>query len=178
MIEFVKRDFKPWFQFTIKFPVCHINHCPNLSQSEVTPMYHLCCKRKGGRCDPVFDVKHGTKDLDPVCHVNHERYVAINRRLEFLWQMLTRIGGNQKRYNSLSKILDKKYLDAVFLIAICRQSGDKWQSKTLFLTIFDPLSSIVSGDAAIEQTFGRNQNGRKLFRESMSGIFCLGELIN
>ena len=24
----------------------------------------------------------------------------------------------------------------MFLIAICRQSGDKWQSKTLFLTIF------------------------------------------
>ena len=30
----------------------------------------------------------------------------------------------------------------MFSIAICRQSGDKWQSKTLFLTIFDICSSI------------------------------------
>ena len=29
-----------------------------------------------------------------------------------------------------------KSLERVFLNAICRQSGDKWQSKTLFLTIF------------------------------------------
>ena len=28
-------------------------------------------------------------------------------------------------------------------IAICRPTGDKWQSKTLFLSIFDPRSSIV-----------------------------------
>ena len=31
----------------------------------------------------------------------------------------------------------------MFSIVICRQSGDKWQSKTLFLTIFDQRSSIV-----------------------------------
>ena len=37
----------------------------------------------------------------------------------------------------------KKLLEAVFLIAICRQSGDKWQSKTLFLTIFNLRLSIV-----------------------------------
>ena len=30
----------------------------------------------------------------------------------------------------------------MFSIAICRPSGDKWQSKTLFVTIFDPRSSI------------------------------------
>ena len=30
-----------------------------------------------------------------------------------------------------------------FLIAICSPPGDKWQSKALFLTIFDLLSSIV-----------------------------------
>ena len=29
------------------------------------------------------------------------------------------------------------------LIAICHQTGDKWQSKTLFLVIFDPRLSIV-----------------------------------
>ena len=31
----------------------------------------------------------------------------------------------------------------MFSIAICRLSGDKWQSKTLFLTSFDLRSSIV-----------------------------------
>ena len=34
---------------------------------------------------------------------------------------------------------DKKSLETEFSIAIC----DKWQSKTLFLAIFDPLLSIV-----------------------------------
>ena len=34
---------------------------------------------------------------------------------------------------------DQKSLETVFLIAICRQSGDKWQLKTLFLTFFDLL---------------------------------------
>ena len=30
-----------------------------------------------------------------------------------------------------------------FSIAICRPTSDKWKSKTLFLAIFDPRSSIV-----------------------------------
>ena len=33
-------------------------------------------------------------------------------------------------------------IETVFSIAICRQ-GDKWQSKTLFLLIFDQRSQIV-----------------------------------
>ena len=31
-----------------------------------------------------------------------------------------------------------KSLETEFLIAICCLTGDKWQSKTLFLVIFDP----------------------------------------
>ena len=34
-------------------------------------------------------------------------------------------------------------LETEFLIAIWRHTGDKWQSKTLFLSKFHPLSSIV-----------------------------------
>ena len=34
-------------------------------------------------------------------------------------------------------------LETEILIAIFRQLGDKWQSKTLFLAIFDPHPSIV-----------------------------------
>ena len=39
--------------------------------------------------------------------------------------------------------VDQKSLETVFLIAICRQAGDKWQSKTLFQTALDLRSSIV-----------------------------------
>ena len=37
---------------------------------------------------------------------------------------------------------DQKSLETGFSIAICRQLGDKWQSKSLFLTIFHVCSSI------------------------------------
>ena len=37
--------------------------------------------------------------------------------------------------------MDQKSLETVFSIAICRQLGNKWQSKTLFLAIFDLRSS-------------------------------------
>ena len=33
----------------------------------------------------------------------------------------------------------RKLLETEFTIAICRSTGDKWQSKTLFLPIFDQL---------------------------------------
>ena len=45
----------------------------------------------------------------------------------------------------LSTNEDQNLLETEFLIAICRQTGDKWQSKTLFLSIFDQRSSIVQG---------------------------------
>ena len=38
---------------------------------------------------------------------------------------------------------DHKSLEKVFSIAICRQSNNKWQSKTLFLTILDLCSPII-----------------------------------
>ena len=53
-----------------------------------------------------------------------------------------RVGGNRKRYQQ-STNADQKSLETVFSIAICRQRSDKWQSKTLFLTIFELRTSIV-----------------------------------
>ena len=38
---------------------------------------------------------------------------------------------------------DQKSLERVFSIDICRLLGEKWQSKILFLTIFDLRSPIV-----------------------------------
>ena len=43
----------------------------------------------------------------------------------------------------LSTNIDQKLLETEFLIAICRPTDDKWQSKTLFLVIFDPFLSII-----------------------------------
>ena len=47
----------------------------------------------------------------------------------YRWKLKTLILSTNNR--------DKKWLETEFVIAICRQSGDKWQSTTLFLTIFD-----------------------------------------
>ena len=43
----------------------------------------------------------------------------------------------------LSTNVDQKSLETEFSIAICRPTGDKCQSKTLFIAIFYPRSSIV-----------------------------------
>ena len=53
-----------------------------------------------------------------------------------------RVGDNRKRYQQSTNQIKNRYKQC-FLIAICRQCGDKWQMKTLFLTIFDLRSSIV-----------------------------------
>ena len=53
-----------------------------------------------------------------------------------------RSGGNRKCSEQSMNAVHKS-LETVFSIAICRQSGDKRQSKTLFLTILDLRSSIV-----------------------------------
>ena len=39
--------------------------------------------------------------------------------------------------------VNQKSLETEFLIVICRLTGDKWQSKTLFLAIFDLCLLIV-----------------------------------
>ena len=52
-------------------------------------------------------------------------------------------GRRQSKTPILSGNIDQKSIETVFLIAICRPTGDKWQWRTLFLLIFDPHSSIV-----------------------------------
>ena len=49
----------------------------------------------------------------------------------------------QSKTLMLSMNVGKQSLETEFLIAICRLNGDKWQSKTLFLAIFDRHLSIV-----------------------------------
>ena len=54
-----------------------------------------------------------------------------------------RKGGNRKRTHYPWTNIDQKSLETEFPIANCRPTGDKWQSKTLFLAIFDLRWSIV-----------------------------------
>ena len=49
----------------------------------------------------------------------------------------------QSKMLIISPNKDQKLLETEFSIAICRPTGDKWQSKTLFLAIFDLCSSSV-----------------------------------
>ena len=52
-------------------------------------------------------------------------------------------GRLQLKTSIQSMNVDQKSLETGFKFVICRPTGDKWQSKTLFLVIFDPRSSIV-----------------------------------
>ena len=52
-------------------------------------------------------------------------------------------GRRQSKTPILSRKIDQKSIETEFLIVICRPTGDKWQLKTLFLSLFDPRSSIV-----------------------------------
>ena len=56
---------------------------------------------------------------------------------------ITTLGRWQSKTPTLLRNIDQKSLETEFSIAICRHTGDKWQWKTLFLSIFDPRSSIV-----------------------------------
>ena len=56
---------------------------------------------------------------------------------------MTTPGRRQSKTPILSRNVDQKSLEAEFSIGICRHTGDKWQSKTLLLTIFDLRLSIV-----------------------------------
>ena len=47
------------------------------------------------------------------------------------------------KHSKQSMNADQKSLETVFLIAICRQSGNIWLSGLLFLTIFDLILAIV-----------------------------------
>ena len=53
------------------------------------------------------------------------------------------LGRLQSKRPILSRNIDQKSLETEFLIAICRHTGDKWQSKTQFISTFDPHSSIA-----------------------------------
>ena len=64
------------------------------------------------------------------------------KRFEQISVLILTSGRRQSKTLILSMNIDKN-LKEQFLIAICRPTGDKWQSKTLFLAIYDLRLSIV-----------------------------------
>ena len=76
--------------------------------------------------------------------------------------------------------MDQKSLETVFLIAICRQSGDKWQSKTLFLKIFYLHSSIVLTFLIAAYPVGKHDCNvfSCIFQGSMEEGGCLSTVVN
>ena len=65
---------------------------------------------------------------------------------------------------TVSTNVDQKKLETEFLIDICRPTGDKWQSKTLFLATFDSCSSII------KRIFDCGQSGVDMEIKSISGV--------
>ena len=66
--------------------------------------------------------------MDTICKISHS---------------FTTPGRRQSKIPILSRYVDQKSIETVFSIAICSPIGNKWQSKTLFLLIFDPHWSNV-----------------------------------
>ena len=115
------------------------------------------CRNATNHCPRAsFPLIHGSRGLqrhysplkDIVCKL---RYIVAN----VLWRNDQTIsisikyaplsfptGGNRNR-SEQSMTGDHRLLETVFSIAICRQSGDKRQSKALSLAILDPRSSIA-----------------------------------
>ena len=78
----------------------------------------------------------------------HVVYDAFGASITVIWFANFR-ESNLTPYRQRSKTLilstnvDQKSLETEFSVAICHPNGDRWQSKTLFLAISDPRSSIV-----------------------------------
>ena len=87
-------------------------------------------------------------ELDLGYRLNHSSFNVL-RKTDWVGKILPEMtnitpGRRQSKTSMLStNFVDQNSLEIEFSIAICRPIGDKWQSKTLFLSIFDPRSSIV-----------------------------------
>ena len=92
--------------------------------------------------------------IDVICH----------QCMVFWWlhNCMCTLGRRQSRTPILSRNVDKKSLENRVSIAICRHTGDKWQSKTLFLSIFDPRLSIVDS----------------VFDRCLPGVMCVSEPVH
>ena len=95
-------------------------------------------------------------NIDPIfLHADNEgsdQTELMSSLIRFFWRIVTLLGFScrystpgrrQSKTPILSRNVDQKSLETEFSIDLCRHAGDKKQSKTLFLAIFDLCSSIV-----------------------------------
>ena len=78
----------------------------------------------------------------------------------------------------LSRNVDQKKLETEFLIAICRPNGDKWQSETLFLAIFDPRTSIVKSVFDCHVSSVKELNKKQVFERNGKCSIKISKQIN
>ena len=90
--------------------------------------------------DVIGALIQGVISLQDMTSYYKTKHIALHQWIRIVLIQLDR---QQSKTLTLLTNIDKKWLETKFLIAICRRTGDKWQSKTLFLAIFDPRSSIV-----------------------------------
>ena len=86
-----------------------------------------------------------------------------------------------RRYSKtpiLSRNVDQQSIETVFSIAICRPTSDHWQSKTLFISICDPRSSIFDNVFSCRITPGRRQSktltlSRNVYQKLTETVFSI-----
>ena len=89
---------------------------------------------------PLFLAYCYNRFLLPWTHISSHKYpFLINDPSSFVYAIFTP-GRRQSKTPILSRNVDQKSIETVFSIAICHH---KWQSKTLFLSIFYPCPWIV-----------------------------------
>ena len=93
----------------------------------------LCLTLSDSVLERIFREKSADKSM--------KNYTGCKKLKSCPFQLIP--GRRQTKTLILSMNVDQKWLETEFLIAICRPTGNKFQSKTLFLAIFDPLSSIM-----------------------------------
>ena len=81
----------------------------------------------------------------------------------------------QSKTPILSRNVDQKSIEIVFSIAICCHTGDKWESKTMFLSIFDPCSSIVGNviDCRLPDVIMEKDVSYKIQASSITSYMCI-----
>ena len=70
---------------------------------------------------------------------NHEKLPSRQR----VYGLIVTPGRQQSKTFILSTNVDEKSFEIEFSIAVCCQTGNKWQSKTLFIPVFGPRRSIA-----------------------------------
>ena len=108
----------------------------------VLRMLSACSLKKLVMCNLIAITHFFRKLKGKSIHIGNTSGKRIFEYHIFEYHMFTPVRRHSKT-SLLSTNVDQKLFETEFLIAINRPTGDKWQSKMLFLASFDPRSLIV-----------------------------------